>query len=179
MKKKRKIPYDEAIADGIIAAGKAKPAAKRVWKARGHIPGAYLDDLDQSPTLPAADPVAARIIALLSRPEIGKTQFKSLGQKGSDLVRGGSSLTEAEANAFVAECAEVRQVVAQALRVPTLANYRAVLADPRLVATRVMPADLTKKITGHDRRDLTKDEIATVTQHLMALRILLKGVENQ
>lgn len=147
MKKKDKIPYDDGLADAIIAEHSLRQAVKKVWKNRGHIPGDYLDEnRDDSAKLTDRDPEYQRFRDILSRPEIAASKFRTLGQKGVDIQRGKDRMTEAERLGFKTEITELRNKIRQAKDLPTNRNLVACLADVRLHPTKVIPAALYSKI---------------------------------
>lgn len=147
MKKREKIPFDEATADAIIQAHNLRPEVKKVWRTRGHIPGDYLDETrDDSAKLTDRDPEYQRFRDILARPEIAASKFRTLGQKGVDVQRGKDRMSEAERLGFKTEITELRNRLRQAKDVPTNSNLKKALTDVRLHPTKVIAAPVYSKI---------------------------------
>jgi len=173
MKKKEKIPYDDAQADDLIARHGLAPTVKKVWKSRGHIPGDYLDpNRDDSEKLSDRDPEYQRFIEILSRREVAATKFRTLGRKGADVQRGKDRMTEAERLAFKAEVVEIRNKLRQAKDAPTQRNLKAALTDVRLHPTNIIASNVYSKITGG--YDLQPWELQEVRVAILALYNLLR-----
>lgn len=152
MKKREKIPFDDALADAIIAAHGLRPAVKKVWKNRGHIPGDYLDEnRDDSARLTDRDPVYQRVREILARPEIAATKFRTLGKKGADITRAKDRLSEAELIGLKTEITEIRNKLRQAKDLPTTRNLRAALTDVRLHPTKIVSNALYERIKRDSR----------------------------
>ncbi len=173
MKKRSKIPYDDALADAIIAQHGLNPSVKKVWKSRGHIPGDYLDEnRDDSAKLTDRAPELQRFREILNRPEIAVSKFRTLGAKGTDIARGKDRMTEAERIAFKAEVVEIRNRLRLAKDVPTIRNLQAALTDVRLHPTKFIANPLYSKIQrGTELADWEKREAQFA---LLALYNLLR-----
>lgn len=173
MKKKEKVPYDDALADDLIARHGLAPTVKKVWKSRGHIPGDYLDDnRDTSNRLGDRNPDYQKYIAILSRKEISATKFRCLAQKGADIQRSKDRMSEAEALRFRDEITEIRNTLRTAKDVPTNRNILKALQDVRLKPTHIIEKNLYAKLL----RDgfLTEIEKREIQAAIMALYNLLR-----
>jgi len=160
MKKKEKIPYDDALAYVIIATHNLRPEVKKVWRTRGHIPGDYLDEnRDDSAKITDRDPEYQRMREILGRPELASSKFRSLGQKGVDVQRGKDRMTEAERLGFKTELTELRNKIRLAKDAPTQRNLMAALTDVRLHPTKIVPPALYDRIRRNtDLYDYEKKE---------------------
>lgn len=168
MKKRDKIPYDDALADAIVEEHDLNPSVKRVWKTRGHIPGDYLDEnRDDSAKLSDRDPEYQRFREILSRPEIAASKFRTLGQKGADVQRGKDRMSEAERIGFKTEVTELRNKLRLAKDALTNSALKAALSDIRLHPTKIIAAGLWDKVSRS--AFLREDEKREIQFALLAL----------
>lgn len=160
MKKRDKIPFDDALADAIIAEHGLSPSVKKVWKNRGHIPGDYLDEnRDDTAKLTDRDPEYQRFREILARPEIANTKFRTLGKKGQDVKVGKDRMTEAERLGFKTEITELRNKIRLAKDLPTSRNLTACLTDVRLHPTKIVEPKLYDRLQrGMELYDYEKRE---------------------
>ena len=172
MKKQTKVPYTDADADAAILAHNLAPSVKKVWKTRGHIPGAYFDPvgLDNTPRLSDHDPEYRKFLEILNMPEVAASKFRSLGQKGSDVAREKDRMSEADRIGFKTEITEVRNKFARAIKTPTEGAIKAALADIRIKPTITIGVKLyTRVMSAKPLTDAEKEDI----------RIQLARVYNQ
>lgn len=139
MRKKIKVEYSDEVADICIKRHGLRAEVKKVWKSRGHIPGAYLDeDFKEADKVSDRDPVVQKILEILNFEEIAVTKFRALGLKGTDISRGKSTLSEEEKIALLAEVSEIRSKISKAMSVPTDSNLLLALTDARIHASKII-----------------------------------------
>lgn len=172
-KKTEKIPFSEDLAAQIAATHGVAPSAVRVWRTRGHIPGAYASgDIDHSDAVPEKDPVAQKITEILNDDRLKKTKFRTLGMKGSDVAKGSSSLTAAEKTGMMTEITELRNKCRRAIDVPVLKNIQALLTDVRLAPSVMLGPGLLGRVMR--KAGLTTEEKESARLQIIGLNNFLK-----
>lgn len=174
MKKKFTIEYSDQLADELIQRHQLRPEVKKVWKTRGSIPGAYLDEMDTSEKLGDRDPVYQKIRDILNNEAVSSTKFRTLLQKGADITREKDRMTEAELLGMKTEVTELRNALAAAIKLPTQTNLRAVLGDVRLKPTKIIGSDLYRKIMDTGRAPITESEKNIIKTAFSRLYNILK-----
>lgn len=160
MKKQTKVPFTEELAREVMQRhpDKVTLSVVKVWRTRGHIPGAYFDEqgFDESGSVHEKDPVAVRLLEILGMPEIASTKFRG-GQHIADAALGKASLTKADIVLLKVEIAEIKNKVRKAIDTRQLRNIKAALEDIRLHPTKVVPAQTYARIA--DAKDLISDQV--------------------
>jgi hypothetical protein len=158
--KKQKIEYTDELADEIIHKFNLKPEVKKVWKTRGHIPGAYVTgDIDTTGKVKPRDPVVQKIVAILGMEEINTSRFRTLMQKGSDVVRGKSTMTQDEVIGMKTEINELRKLASEGVKSVGNAPLKTFFSDARIKPTNIISNEIYLKIVNHSTRsELTQKE---------------------
>lgn len=175
--------FDETLAKQLIDEHGLSPNTLRIWKLRGAIPKKYAKTDYRKPVAAKEDATAQRIREIVSLPEIAHSNFRAFdkhpnyataAQRAQDVKRG-HPLDEREKAHFLAECAELRNLLSAAATLPTTTKLRKVLKDKRIHAVVLLDRDLYRKAVQEDGSAmLAADEKQEVQRRIKVLKIKLQ-----
>jgi len=175
--------FDEATAKKLQEQHGLSAQTIKVWRHRGAIPDKYAQENYRLPQAAKEDATAQKIRAIMSLKEIAHTNFRAFekhpnytdGRSRAADVKKGVALEEREKTAFIAECAELRNLLSAAINVPTTSKLRLALRDKRVHASNVLGAALTRKaLQEGGSAELASWEKKEVIQLLKAFKAKLQ-----
>ncbi len=164
-------PYDADLAAQIAEKFGVDEVTVRVWKTRKQIPGKYFDpNFDTSEKLSDNDQDYQKIKQILNMPEIAKSKFRGLENKGADVSRGKDRMTTEEKTTFLTEITELRNELRLGYQTLTMSQLKKVLGDVRIHGTKLVGTKLYNLVMDdRGRRMLTESEKNEIKVSLLSL----------